>query len=87
MASIFGYFDAPEQTTPAFDPGLDAKCPVCGKTVGRVNIKTISVMLRGDMRSYFYRVHKACYDPLTAEQQADVDGLIIDAVARTKDVN
>lgn len=98
--SIYGYFDAPGQTEPVYDPGLEAPCPVCHKRIGEFtpdnpNIKTISIMLefdpelghfRGD-RSYFYRVHKACYDNLSDEQQAMLDWPIIDPVAQARESN
>lgn len=29
--SIVGWFDSPEQTVPAHDPGLAVNCPVCSK--------------------------------------------------------
>lgn len=92
--SIYGYFDSPHQEAPpAYDPGLDALCPVCNKPIGEFtpntpNIKTISLMLVDPElgyfladRSYFYRVHKVCYENLSDEQQAALDWPIIDAAA------
>lgn len=89
---IFGYFDDPSQTEPAFDPGLDVDCPICHTKLSRP-MKTISVMLDDpnlggrDSRSYFYRAHKDCYDALAPEQETNLDGAIIDAVARSKYTN
>ncbi len=44
-------------------------------------------MLENDSRSYFYRVHIVCHDSLTEQQQSDLDGLIIDARAKIRDIN
>ncbi len=96
--SIFGYFDAPEQVTPVFDPGLDVACPVCHKILGPHTpdnrLKAISVIAYtsetnqfADDRCYFYRAHADCYNNLSVEEQADIDGLIVDARYRLKDVN
>lgn len=82
----YGYFTDGYQTKPTFDPGLDVPCPSCGDTLSQP-VKTISLMLDGDSRSYFYRTHKACYDPLNDEQRGNLDGLIIDAIAASKQSN
>lgn len=83
----FGYFDDPAQTEPTYDPGLEIDCPVCHKPLA-TPYKTISLMVPGDDRSYFYRTHRACYANLTLEQETELDSLIIDAVVRAKqDVN
>lgn len=58
---VFGYYDSPEATQPAHDPGLAAICLICGKKL-ELPVKTISLMKEGDIRSYFYRTHKACYE-------------------------
>lgn len=88
----FGYFDKPGQDAPAFDPGLNVECPVCQLALSRP-MKTISLMLDDenlggrDTRSYFYRVHKQCYEGLNAEEETALDSTIIDAVAASKYVN
>lgn len=85
---LYGYFDDPEQTEPVFDPGLDVFCPVCyQKLTGFRQIVTISLLVEGDNRSYFYRVHKGCHMNLDEAQQSNLDGLIIDAVIASKNVN
>ena len=56
---IFGYFSNDNQTTPEFDPGLDVLCPVCMLKLKKP-IVTYSLLKPGDLRSYFYRVHKQC---------------------------
>lgn len=83
---IYGYFTSGEQTEPEYDPGLEVDCPVCHKQLSRPMVAP-SLMLVDDNRSYFYRVHKACYEMLTHEQVSELDGLIIDAVAATKNSN
>jgi hypothetical protein len=85
MITIYGYFDD-YGTVPTFDPGLDVNCPVCHKKLSDP-MKTINLMLPGDKRSYFYRVHKPCWDNLTPEQQGDVDGLLLDPIIQTKNTN
>ena len=69
MNPIYGYFTDGNQTTPVFDPGLIAACPICGNTLNPVDVRTISLMVPGDSRSYFYRVHRSCHEPLTEAEQ------------------
>lgn len=82
----YGHFTDAAQTRPSYDPGLDIECPVCGKRLSPP-LKTISLMLPGDERSYFYRTHKGCYDGLSEEGRTRVDGLLIDAIASARNVN
>ena len=86
MKNIFGYFTDPYQTIPAYDPGFDVECPVCHQRLRRPAL-AISLMLDGDDRSYFYRMCKPCYESLSEDEQTVYDSVIIDAVARSKDVN
>lgn len=74
---IYGYFTEVGDT-PAHDPGVEVPCPGCGLPVGLDGISSISFMLPGSGRSWFYRGHKAC---LTDAVQAHVEGVIIDAMA------
>lgn len=89
--SIYGYFDNATQTEPKHDPGLNVPCPVCSKTLD-FPMKTISLMVptkeweRPD-RSYFYRAHKRCYESLDDAGKSRVDGLIVDAIVSTRNVN
>lgn len=87
--SIYGYYDSPTQDRPVFDPGLDVDCPSCGSRL-ESPLKTISLMFYdrevGD-RSYFYRTHKNCYDSLDEVQRGNLDGLLIDAIASTRNQN
>jgi hypothetical protein len=76
-ASIFGYFSNP--SGPAdYDPPLTVRCPGCGQPVGSEGIRTVSFMLPGSGRSWFYRGHKPC---LTDEMMSRVEATIIDAMA------
>ena len=81
MTDIFGFFDKSDQVKPAFDPGLDVPCPFCLGTLERP-LKTISLMLPGDARSFFYRAHKACYDDATPEATSQIESAQIDTRAR-----
>jgi hypothetical protein len=96
--SQYGYYDSPEQTAPVYDPGvIDVLCPICGKTLTDReaqdrsfcnSIRTISLLVLGDSRSYFYRVHATCHEPLSQSQRSSIDGLLIDAIAGAqKNVN
>lgn len=72
----FGYFDDPDQTVPAFDPGLDAPCPAClNVRLGNWPVVTISLM------------HKRCYEQLTDDQRNMFDSDIIDAIMLARNVN
>ena len=58
---IFGFFDD-NSDTPTHDPGFNAICPVCAKVLSRP-VKTISLIPdKIRTRSYFFRVHKSCWD-------------------------
>lgn len=85
--SIYGYYTDYSQTQPVFDPGLDVLCPICGHTLKADDIRTISLAVPDDVKSYFYRVHKSCHEPLNEAQRAQVDGLLIDAIYSTRNTN
>lgn len=74
---IVGYFSSPEQAQPAHDPGLAVPCPVCRLPLHRP-LKTISLMLGGDTRSYFFRTHQACWDNAPAERREAIEGGLVD---------
>lgn len=86
FAKMYGYFDNPDQTMPTFDPGLTVRCPVCAVQLSG-DIATISLMLDGDRRSYFYRTHVACYEQATANEIEAIESALIDAIANTRNVN
>lgn len=76
---VFGYFESWEQEIPAHDPGMNGMCLICGKTLEQP-VKTISLMKRGDARSYFYRAHKGCYVNTSPEDISDLESSLIDAL-------
>jgi hypothetical protein len=84
---IYGYFTEPTQTIPEFDPGLDALCPICAKALDANDVRTISLMVPDDDRSYFYRVHRSCHEPLSKTDRCKVDGRLIDAIYSSRSTN
>ena len=76
----YGYFSQANQEVPEYDPGLNINCPICEKLLS-MPMKTISVMLEYDNRSFFYRTHKMCYEDLSEEEITKLDSLIVDARA------
>lgn len=84
---IYGYFTDPHQTEPEFDPGLNASCPICGQALDAVDVRTISLMIPDGTRSYFYRVHRSCHEPLSERERIRVDGLLIDAIYSAGNMN
>jgi hypothetical protein len=84
--NIFGYFDAPEQTIPAFDPGLEVQCPFC--LIGLEEPMVCTSLMRVDRfggRSYFYRAHKPCKEFATEDDIVLVEAMVIDAPDRELD--
>lgn len=84
---MYGYYTDASQTVPEFDPGLDALCPICAGKLNVVDVRTISLMVPGDSKSYFYRVHRSCHEPLSEQERIRMDGLLIDAVCSTRNTN
>ena len=83
---IVGYFDDPEQTTPAYDPGPEGLCPICCHPVGRhsednplVTISLAHQSMTHRHRSYFFRAHKNCWSHTTPQEQELIESSIIDA--------
>lgn len=76
--SIFGYFDRDDQPKPTFDPGLGALCPFC-LTKLELPVRTTSLMLPGDTRSFFYRAHRPCAEFATEAQVTEIEGSLIDS--------
>ena len=81
----YGYFDNVNQTTPAYDPGLSVPCLICEKVLSVDDIRTVSLMIPNDGRSYFYRVHKSCHEPLDEQARVALDGRLIDVIAVTNE--
>jgi len=85
--SVYGYYDSPLQDKPVYDPGLTVPCLICGGCLTGDDVRTISLMVPEDSRSYFYRVHRSCHEPLTEQERSSVDGLLIDAIYSVRNVN
>jgi len=85
MNKMFGYFDD-DSNTPAYDPGFDMECPFCHKKLSEP-MRSPSLMVPGDSRSYFYRVHRECDDRATEEEKQAIDSIIVDAVYRSWESN
>jgi hypothetical protein len=85
---VFGWFDSPEQTTPAHDPGSCAPCVICTWPVDKHStnnpIVTISLALydkKNRERSYFFRAHKNCWERQTQHEQGLIESSLIDRIA------
>lgn len=80
---VFGYFEGLGDV-PVHDPGMEGKCPVCGKTLSRP-VKTISLMpVARNGRSYFFRAHKSCWESATDEDKSHIESSLIDEVCEKK---
>lgn len=75
---LFGYFEG-QSDTPAYDPGTSVPCMYCQNTLS-APIKTISLMVPGQNRSYFYRMHKGCYEGMAPEEVSNYEGALIDNI-------
>lgn len=89
--SIFGYFDRADQPKPTYDPGLGVLCPFCLTKLG-VPVRTTSLMLPSDNRSFFYRAHRTCAETATETQVTEVESSLIvsrvnGAVGGSRDVD
>lgn len=73
---IFGFFDSPSATVPAYDPGLGVACPVCGDLISKPMVTT-SFLRLGDDKSYFYRVHKEC--SFDTARMSEIESAVVDA--------
>ncbi len=83
-SNIFGYFDAPGQETPAFDPGTNAPCPFCTAAVGDGR-RVVTISLRPDgNRSYFYRAHKDCYEQADPDEITNIESIAVDELPRVR---
>jgi len=74
----FGWFEG-MSSTPAHDP-KDAPCLICYTPWSLDNVVTPSIMKAGDSRSYFYRVHKTCYNSLSEQDKVALDSSLIDSL-------
>lgn len=74
---LFGYYDG-LGNTPAYDPGIDVPCIYCRRPLD-FPLRTISFMVPGQDRSYFYRLHTACEEEMKVKGEAGhYEGLIVD---------
>lgn len=76
-----GYFVG-ASAAPAYDPPLDAECPVCGKPQSSPRV-TISIAPQAWLgfpagQSFYFRAHKACWENLGHDEQALIESSIID---------
>jgi hypothetical protein len=80
--SRLGFYDDACQERPRFDPGLKVSCPICDKPLSDP-LRTISLLPQSSTRSYFYRVHRSCHEPLSpADIQALDDRMLAGCWAR-----
>lgn len=79
FASPFGYFEDPTQLLPTYEPGLTVPCVVCQFPMTMENVVNTSLILPGDTRSYFYRLHRSCRVQENAEAIARIEGELIDS--------
>lgn len=73
-----GYYEgaAPE---PAYDPGIEIDCFLCMEPLESKPRQTTSLVAEnGGNRSYFYRVHKTCWENLSEQDQHMYEGSIVD---------
>lgn len=78
----YGWFDAADQETPTFDPGLTVPCPLCGVALSeRERITESFLVLARRERSYFFRAHRACWNAATDEQRWAVESAAVDEIA------
>lgn len=79
----YGWFDDASQVVPAFDPGLSGSCPVCG--IGLLSSPRVTVsflVVSRPERSYFYRAHKSCWEPLPEPMRQEFEWPMVNAIAR-----
>src|SRR3954466_14074981 len=74
ISKYFGYFTHPDQTEPAYDPGLEVGCPFCPDPLTPESAITTS--LQGTPKSaasFFYRVHRECMERVGPEGETDFE--------------
>lgn len=81
---FYGWFEE-AGSGPAYDPPHDAPCPFCGVAIFADDVRTHSLMYRGEYaaRSYFYRTHRTCDDSDASGK--GMDGFILDMIKRNGD--
>ena len=76
--TIIGWFNDAADTIPAFDPGLDVPCPLCGVALHVSARVTISVCPRRGTRSLFFRAHQACWVSASVAQRSQIESEVVD---------
>jgi hypothetical protein len=80
---FLGYFADIDQETPVYDPGPDAPCPICDHVLAGHDVRTICMTWATNRDlSVFYRVHQACHNRLTREENGALDGRMLDLLGR-----
>jgi hypothetical protein len=88
IGKIYGWFDDSSQTEATYDPPHNAPCLICGDPVRDDDVRTISMMNMPETRperSYFYRVHRTCHEPLSDVEKTEIDAVVWDAIAHNAD--
>jgi hypothetical protein len=61
VTPVIGWYSAPGQKVPEFDPGIDGvDCPLCLHPLNGQDLRTYSLCEPGATHSIFYRTHKSC---------------------------
>ena len=83
--AFYGWFDDTDQSNPSYEPPRDAPCLFCGAAINGDDVRTHSLMYRGQYaaRSYFYRTHRTCAEEHSVH--VPMDGFILDMIARNGD--
>lgn len=83
--TFYGWFDDHSQTEPSYEPPRSAPCTFCGFPIRAENVRTHSLMHRGQYaaRSYFYRTHRTCAE--RDSTHTAMDGFIINMIERNGD--
>lgn len=78
---LVGWFDDTDQSAPSSDPPRDGACMLCGAQLVSDDVRTHSLMYRGEYaaRSYFYRTHRTCGD---IAGLLAADGVVLDIIKR-----
>ncbi len=74
---IFGYYERADQTEASYDPGVGVPCPFCLRKLSEP-LRTVSLMLPGDSRSYFYRAHRGCHENAGEQEITEFESALID---------
>lgn len=81
--SHIGWYDSPDATCPAYDPGSDCPCIVCMEPLTRPMV-TVSLAHENPAQrkySFFFRAHKQCWQDLSDKEHHLIESAVIDATA------